>query len=254
MLAMPSEPVPPPEELSSNELGPWSLLLATLSHELRAPLEPVLMAATCFGQDESLRADVREAFQMIARQVTLQARLLGDLLDLARLGRPGLALPSEPTDLHALLREVVAGCRAAAQQKGQRLTTRLRARMPVVAGDPVRLGQVFSNLLRNAVKFTPAGGRITVRSRNGPDGLVMEVQDSGIGIARESLAEIFRPFAQGSPEVAQRFGGLGLGLAIAEKIVLGHGGTISAQSPGPGRGATFRVVLPVAGADASNAA
>jgi signal transduction histidine kinase len=246
---MASEPVGPPEGLCSNALGPPSLFLATLSHELRAPLEPVLMAATCFGQDASLRADVREAFQMIARQVSFQARLLDQLLDLARLDRPGLALPSEPTDLHALLREVVDGCRAAAQQKGQRLTTCLRARTPVVVGDPVRLGQVFSNLLRNAVKFTPAGGRITVRSRSGPNGLVVEVQDSGIGIARESLAEIFRPFAQGSPEVARTFGGLGLGLAIAEKIVLGHGGTLSVRSPGPGQGATFRVVLPVAGAD-----
>ena len=119
----------------------------------------------------------------------------------------------------------------------------------MVAGEPVRLRQVFSNLLGNAVKFTPEGGRIAVRSRNGPNALVVEVQDSGIGIAREALAEIFRPFAQGSPEVAQRFGGLGLGLAIAEKIVLGHGGTLSAQSPGPGQGATFRVVLPVVGAD-----
>jgi signal transduction histidine kinase len=246
---MASEPIRPPEDASLNELGPWSLWLATLSHELRAPLEPVLMAATCCGQDASLRADAREAFQMIARQVSLQARLLGDLLELARLGRHGLAASPEPTDLHALLREVVDGCRAAAHQKGQRLTTQLRARAPAVAGDPVRLRQVFSNLLGNAVKFTPEGGRIAVRSRNGPNTLVVEVQDSGIGIAREALAEIFRPFAQGSPEVAQRFGGLGLGLAIAEKIVLGHGGTLSAQSPGPGCGATFCVVLPVAGAD-----
>jgi signal transduction histidine kinase len=106
---------------------------------------------------------------MIVRQVTLQARLMDDLLDLARLGRHGLAVAPEPTDLHALLREVVDGCRAAAQQKGQRLTTRLRASGPVVHGDPGRLRQVFSNLLRNAVKFTPTGGRIAVRSRNGPE-------------------------------------------------------------------------------------
>ena len=245
---MASEPVRPPEGASLDELGPGSLWFATLSHELRAPLEPVLMAAACLGQDASLRADAREAFQMIARQVSLQARLLGDLLELARLDRHGLAVVPEATDLHALLREAVDDCRAAAQQKGQRLTTRLRARAPVVAGEPVRLRQVFSNLLGNAVKFTPEGGRIAVRSRNGPNALVVEVQDSGIGIAREALAEIFRPFAQGSPEVAQRFGGLGLGLAIAEKIVLGHGGTLSAQSRGPWQGATFRVVLPMAGA------
>jgi signal transduction histidine kinase len=136
-------------------------------------------------------------------------------------------------------------CRSALAAKGLQVSVDLNATKPTVSGEEARLQQVFWNLLQNAAKFTPEGGAVTVCSRDRDGGgVVVEVSDTGAGIAPGLLAKLFDPFEQGGAEVGRRHGGLGLGLAICQGIVQGHGGRIWATSAGPGRGATFTVELP----------
>ncbi len=224
--------------------------LAVLSHELRTPLTPALMTAAALRADETLPPEVREQIEMIERNVTLEARLIDDLLDLTRIANGKLALRTQPCDAHSLLGLVVEMVRSDALEKRHTIDFELSARRSQLTGDPARLQQVFWNLLRNAVKFTPAGGRILVRTcdRAGTAGeepearLCIEVTDNGIGFEPGAAGRIFQPFEQTTS--GHHFGGLGLGLAIARAIVDMHGGTIHATSPGPGQGATFTVDLP----------
>ena len=132
-------------------------------------------------------------------------------------------------------------CREDLAAKNIRVETGLSARHHQVRGDVARLEQVFWNLFKNAAKFTPKGGSLAVRSRDAEDGIVVEVADSGVGISAEALPKIFDPFEQGDPDRMQRFGGLGLGLAISHAIVAAHGGKLAAESPGRDRGTNFRV-------------
>lgn len=235
--------------------------LAQLSHELRTPLTPVLMAATALRDDDKLTADARAQLAMMARNVALEARLIDDLLDLTRIARGKLSLRSEPCDLHSLLGNVVEIIREDAREKEITIELDLAAPHHYLTGDPARLQQIFWNLLRNAVKFTPAGGRVRLRTRDcgrtrdereGRGGcLRVEVNDDGIGFDPASSARLFQPFEQAD---GPRFGGLGLGLAIAHALTDLHGGTISASSPGKGQGATFTVELPGAVAPPAGAA
>ncbi len=224
--------------------------LAQLSHELRTPLTPVLMAAADLREDESLPAHVREQLAMIERNVALEARLIDDLLDLTRVTRGKLALRAEPCEAHDLLRHVVEMMRDDAREKRLEVVLELHAQRTALHGDATRLQQVFWNLLRNAVKFTPSGGRVEVRTRD-EDGtspgrrLWIEVSDNGIGFEPAASERIFQPFEQGMAANDQRFPGLGLGLAIARAVVDLHGGKIRGESTGPGAGAKFTVELPV---------
>ncbi len=222
--------------------------LAALSHELRTPLMPVLMTATSLREDERLPDDVRSDLAMIERNITLEARLIDDLLDLTRIAQGKLLLREEICDAHSLLALAVEIVRDEALEKPVSLHLDLAARMTGMRADPARLQQVFWNLLRNAIKFTPAGGRISVTSRDDADGrLRIEVSDTGIGMPADALETIFRPFEQAGRENNHQFGGLGLGLAIARAIVDLHGGGITAQSEGIGKGATFILELPGGG-------
>lgn len=219
--------------------------LAALSHELRTPLSPVLMLAGAAASDPALPEQLREDFQMIARNVQLEARLIDDLLDLTRISRGKIALNPVSTDLHALLRrtwEIVSGGLADAPPT---LRWECMATAPWVMADPARLSQVFWNLLNNALKFTPASGAITLRTReSGPGRVCIDVADTGRGIPAEALEKIFRPFDQGTLDGSRhRYGGLGLGLAISRAIVELHHGTLHAASEGADRGATFSVEL-----------
>jgi len=228
--------------------------LAQLSHELRTPLTPVLMTAAVMRVDESLPAPVRAQFEMIERNIALEARLIDDLLDLTRVTRGKLTLHAEPCDAHALLGHVVEMVREEAREKRLHLMLDFSAQRSQLHGDSTRLQQVFWNLLRNAVKFTPAGGVIRIRTSDRSEGsagdpgprLCMEVSDTGVGFEPAVSERIFEPFEQAGAADAQRFPGLGLGLAIARAIVDLHGGRIHARSPGHGQGATFAVELPVA--------
>ena len=219
--------------------------LAILSHELRTPLTPVLMCATALEHQESIDPELRAQLSMIRRNVQLEARLIDDLLDLTKVARGTLQLVGAgPIDVHSLLahtREIVEND---ARQKSVHLEFDLTASEHHVRGDATRLHQVFWNLVKNAIKFSIAGGRITVRTFNPvPGQFVLTVEDTGAGITPQILPVIFRAFVQGETREARAGGGLGLGLAISKAIVEAHGGTIRAQSAGPGLGAIFTVEL-----------
>ena len=219
--------------------------LAALSHELRTPLAPVLMAAEEMYRNETLPREIRERLEMVRRNVRLESRLIDDLLDLTGIVRGQLGLQYAPCDLAATLREAIEIVREDAALRGLKLADEIDAAPGWIEGDGTRLKQVFWNLLRNAVKFTPPGGRITVTTRQEPEAQrwILEVTDTGIGIAAEVLPVLFAKFERGERSGDHRFGGLGLGLAISKAIVDLHGGAIGARSDGPGRGATFSVEL-----------
>jgi len=213
--------------------------LAMLGHELRNPLAPILTAVELLARHEPV---AREQ-QIIERHTRHLARLVDDLLDISRVTRGLVELRSEPVSLASVLDRAV--------EVVGRLVTRQHHRLRVASapdvtlqGDPVRLGQVFGNLLTNAAKFTPPGGTIEVSIEKLPDRVRIAVRDDGRGIARDHLARIFEPFVQ-VDRGHDAHGGLGLGLAIVHSLVKRHGGTITAHSDGPGRGAVFTVELPV---------
>jgi signal transduction histidine kinase len=220
--------------------------LAVLSHELRTPLTPALaLASDLETNPPSDPAAWREALGVIRRNIELEARLVDDLLDLTRISRGKLRIASVPVDLHRTLRDALTIAEPMLREKNIAVTADLTAADHLVRGDAARLAQVFANLLTNAAKFTPEAGRVTVRTANAEGELRVAVVDTGIGIAPEVLPKIFDAFRQGGDGTTRRFGGLGLGLAVARNLVEAHGGRISATSPGRDRGATFNVALPV---------
>ncbi len=219
--------------------------LAALSHELRTPLTPVLMSAAALEKEPGIEPKLRRQFGMMRRNVELEARLIDDLLDLTRVSHGKLQLRlGGPVDVHSLLAHAEQIVRHDARTKSLALRFELAADDHHIAGDAVRISQVFWNLLNNAVKFTPAGGRITVRTVNLVAGqLMVTVRDNGIGIDEHTLPFVFRAFEQGDVRGLQPCSGLGLGLSISKAIVELHGGVIRAESAGPGRGAAFTVEL-----------
>jgi PAS domain S-box-containing protein len=219
--------------------------LAVLSHELRTPLTPVLLSLTAMQESDAIAEDLRSTLEMIRRSVELEARLIDDLLDITRIARGKLPLSLEVVDVHGLIRQTAEICRSEIEKGRIQLHLDLAAERSHTRADPARLHQVLWNLVKNAVKFTPAEGTVAVRSRNegDPERLVLEVSDTGIGIEPENLDRIFNAFDQGESNVTRRFGGLGLGLAISRALVRAHGGTLTARSAGAGQGATFRVEL-----------
>lgn len=220
--------------------------LAALSHELRTPLTPALMSLLALEREEKVSDFIRSELTMIRRNIELETRLIDDLLDLTRIANGKLELHMAPVDLHAVLMRAVDICRPSLDAKQQRLILQLSARHTGTSGDAVRLQQVLWNLLRNAVKFTPNGGTITVTSENEQDGrLQFEVQDTGIGFEPEAESKLFVAFEQSGRGITRQFGGLGLGLTISRSIVEAHGGAIRGHSRGPGTGATFTVNLPL---------
>jgi len=221
--------------------------LATLSHELRTPLTPVLALASALEADEELPPRVRQALSVIRRNVELEARLIDDLLDLTRISRGKLELRREVVDLRQLLAHAIEVCCGVDFGSDRiRLALELGARDHRVWADASRLTQVLWNLLHNAVKFTPEGGEVRVRSWDEDDGrtLAVEVADNGIGIDPELLPRIFDAFEQTDRQITRRFGGLGLGLSLSRAIVGMHGGTLAAASPGHDRGSVFTLRLP----------
>ena len=221
--------------------------LAVLSHELRTPLNPILLAASSMLERPADPEEVRPTLEMIRQNVNLQARLIDDLLDVMRIVRGKMPLHWEVADCHGLIRQSLQMCQSEVFGKELRLELDLGAQDHFLNADPARFQQVIWNLVKNAVKFTPAGGSIAIRTRN-PEGeeggqIAVEVADTGIGIEPEILPLIFDPFQQGETQITRKFGGLGLGLAICRGIVEAHGGTLVAESGGTGRGTTFRIVL-----------
>ena len=219
--------------------------LAVLSHELRTPLTPVLMAVAALEHDPDLRPEVREDLTMMKRNIELETKLIDDLLDLSRITSGKLALKIETVDLNEAIRHVCGICRADLLARRVRFAAELHGAPAPVAADSARLQQVLWNVLKNAIKFTPEGGRIRVTTSLLDGGRwEVRVEDSGAGISAEALPRIFDAFEQGSVAVTRQFGGLGLGLAICKALVGLHAGSIRAESAGPGKGATFIIELP----------
>jgi len=219
--------------------------LALLSHELRTPLTPALAAASYLAEHEELPPELREEVTAIRRNVQFEARLIDDLLDLTRITRGKLQLNPEAVDAHRLVQNALTIVHEDIVRKGLEVVTDLGASEHHVWADPIRIQQVFWNLLTNAVKFTPPGGKIAIRTSNGEGRFLFQITDTGVGIEPEHQARIFNAFEQGEVSVIRQFGGLGLGLTIAQTLLTLHGGTISVQSEGKDRGASFRVTLDV---------
>jgi PAS domain S-box-containing protein len=217
--------------------------LAVLSHELRTPLTPVLLTAQAL-EKRDLPADLHRSIELIRRNVDLEALLVDDLLDVTRITHGKLELKRQPVDLHRLTENAVETCRGDALDRRQALLVELGAGEHFAEADPARMQQVLWNLVQNAVKFTGEGGTIRVASDNPSPGTIrIRVSDTGRGIAPEALERVFDPFEQEGPG-GRSHKGLGLGLAISRALIQLHGGSIHAQSPGIGLGATFTVTLP----------
>ncbi len=220
--------------------------LATVSHELRSPLGTIL-AWTQLLQRGRLDAEATaHAVDVIERTVRLQTRLIEDLLDVARITAGKLHLELSRVDVRDAVRALVDTFSVAAETKSVELVYEPGREALPVRADAVRLQQVFGNVVTNAVKFTPQGGRVVIDAGRVDDTVEVVVRDSGIGMSAEVVARVFERFHQADVVGAGRYGGLGLGLEIARYLVTLHGGTIEAESDGVGRGSTFRVGLPLA--------
>jgi PAS domain S-box-containing protein len=219
--------------------------LAALSHELRTPLTPALAAASYLADNaEKLPAGFGPEIDTIRRNVQLQARLIDDLLDLTRVTRGKLELRFARVDAHEIVREALGITQTQLLEKGLKTSLELNAKKHHIWADPIRIQQVFWNLISNAVKFTPAGGRVEIRTFNDDrHHLVFEITDTGIGIESTRQQSLFQPFEQGERAIPRQFGGLGLGLAISKHLIDLHDGAIAVGSRGRSFGATFKVTL-----------
>ena len=223
--------------------------LAVLSHELRTPLNTVLGYSRMLKRDaDRMTGALRErALDALERNADTLTRLVNDVLDTSRIVTGKLRLAFENCSIERLVTEGLETVKPAADAKGLTLETRLEPSLTVM-GDHDRLLQVMWNLLSNAIKFTPSGGHVLVEARKRHGTVELVVSDSGVGIAREHLPYVFQRFWQAHTGVSREYGGLGIGLALARHLVEMHGGSISAESEGLGRGATFMISLPTAGA------
>jgi PAS domain S-box-containing protein len=217
--------------------------IAVLSHELRSPLTPISIALD--GMETETPTEHSKMFiDMIRRNLDLELRLIDDLLDVTRITRGKLAMKLETFDAHTKIRQTAEMLRNEMNQKHLQYTEMMNATDHHILADPARFQQIIWNLLRNAVKFTPENGCIFVDSTNEGGMLIITVRDTGIGMSEEAMKHIFRPFVQGMPSIARKYGGLGLGLTIARALTQNFSGKLSAASEGPGRGTTFTVELP----------
>jgi len=218
--------------------------LALLSHELRNPLTPVIAMVGELEASASDSTEVRRALEVIRRNVELEARLIDDLLDITRIAKGKLQLTLETVGVHEILQRSYEICREEIAAKDLKIEFRLRAKQEHVKADPARLQQVFWNLIKNSVKFTPEKGQIIIETLNPtPNSIEIRTTDTGIGIEEDKMSTIFNAFEQGQSSITRRFGGLGLGLAISKAMVAAHGGVIKAESHGRDKGTTFVVTL-----------
>jgi PAS domain S-box-containing protein len=219
--------------------------VAMVSHELRTPLNAIV-GWTELLANEATDADTRRrGIDVLRRNTRIQVQLVSDLLDVSRMLSGKLRIEMRRVDLSVLVDDAVQIAQPPARTKTVRLEWAENAREVVLLGDPARLQQVISNLLSNALKFTPAGGAVAVSLRRFDTHAEVSVADTGVGIKPEFLSSVFDRFRQADASTTRRFGGLGLGLAIVKQLVEMHGGSVRAESPGEGKGSTFTVSLPV---------
>lgn len=226
-------------------------VLAVLSHELRTPLTAISCAADLLelGHDAADQLDKtevppkfdRSAVAIIRRNLQAMVRLISELLDLTHMAKGVLRLKLERIDAHEVIRLALKNLESWQKLTKVGMFLQLQAQHHHIRADAGKLEQILSNLIGNALKFTPTGGRILILTRNEGDKLAIEVSDTGIGISAEALGRIFSPFQQGDSSIHPRFGGLGLGLSIARTLTAAHGGTLEVESNGIGKGADFTV-------------
>jgi signal transduction histidine kinase len=227
--------------------------LATLSHELRTPINAIVGWSRLLKAGKLDPGGVARALDVIDRNAQIQVQLIDDLLDVGRIVAGSLRLCLEPVDLRSVVAAAIDSIRPVSDVKKVRIAAAVNGE-PSILGDRNRLQQVVWNLLSNAIKFTPSGGEIEIRVEPSDTDAVLWVRDNGIGISPDFLPFVFEPFRQADSSTARSHTGLGLGLAIVRHLVELHGGTASAESDGPGRGATFKVRLPLASAPKRSAA
>ena len=222
----------------------WLRFIDTLSHELKTPLTSIIAAAGLLEEELQTTTDesIRKLIQTIIRNSNSLESRLAELLDIVKTGSGKLQLQFEPVDIKSLILGTCMQISPLLHNKGQKLTTELPDSLPIIQGDGQRLEQVLLNLMNNATKFTPDGGTIIVRVRKQDNGLVVEVQDNGIGIAKEQQDRLFKPYSRVQSD-RQRHPGLGLGLALSKQVVELHGGRIWVESE-TGKGSTFSFFLP----------
>lgn len=222
----------------------WLRFIDTLSHELKTPLTSIIAAAGLLAEELQNTADdsLKKLMQTIIHNANTLETRLAELLDIVKTGSGKLQLQFEPVDMKSLIQGTCLQVSPLLRNKDLKLTTELPNSMPIIHGDGPRLEQVMLNLMTNAAKFTPAGGIITIRARQQDNGLVVDVQDNGIGIAREEQSRLFKPYSRLSSD-RQRHPGLGLGLALSKQVVELHGGRIWVNSE-PGKGSTFSFFVP----------
>lgn len=219
--------------------------LAIVSHELRTPLNVVYGSASMLQSGTLSPEGTARSWASLNRNLQMLMQIIDDLLDISRIVTGKLALEIERLDAVALLREIIEEFKTAAEARGVDLSIDCAGDAAWIDADRGRFRQIFSNLLSNALKFTAEGGTIDVRCTSSDDTLRLDVIDTGIGIDPEFLPRLFERFSQGDATVQRTHAGLGLGLAITRELVSRHGGSVTATSGGPGRGATFSVVLPL---------
>lgn len=219
--------------------------LAVLSHELRSPLNPILGWAKLLQTKKFDAAKTTEALKTIERNAKLQAELIEDLLDVSRILRGKLSLNVGAIDLRAIVHAAIETVHLSSEAKAIQIETTFEPNIGQVSGDSARLQQIIWNLLSNAIKFTPSGGKVNIRLAQIDAQIQITVSDTGKGISPEFLPFVFDYFRQADSTTTRKFGGLGLGLAIVRHLVELHGGTVRADSPGEGQGATFTVNLPL---------
>ena len=218
--------------------------LAMLAHELRNPLAPIRAGADLLQRTGGADPQLRRTSEIISRQVDHMVHLVDDLLDVSRVTRGLIAIEQKPVDAHRAVCDAVEQARPAIAQRGHQLHTVLGEQHPLVLGDHKRLVQVVVNLLNNAGKYTPPGGRIEVGMRVGAGEVEIEVRDNGIGIDAGLLPRVFDTFTQATRTAGRAEGGLGLGLALVKRLTELHGGKVAAGSAGLGQGSSFTVTLP----------
>jgi signal transduction histidine kinase/ActR/RegA family two-component response regulator len=220
--------------------------LATISHELRTPLSAILGWTRMLRMGQLSPENSAKALDTIERNARAQSQLVDDLLDVSRIITGKLRMDVRPSDPNSFIDAAVEAVKPAADAKGVRVQKVVDTGAISIPGDPVRLQQVVWNLLANAIKFTPRGGRVQIRSERVNSHLEIVVSDTGQGISPDFLPHVFDRFRQADQKTSRQHGGMGLGLAIVRHLVEMHGGSVRASSDGEGKGATFTVMLPIA--------
>ncbi|HEX4000259.1 MAG TPA: response regulator [Pirellulales bacterium] len=228
--------------------------LATLSHELRTPLSAIVGWSQVLQRGDPTPEELIEGLAAIDRNAKAQTQLIADLLDVSRISSGKLRLEIEAIDPAKMIESALNAVHQAAEAKNISVDLSIDPEAGPVRGDPARLQQVIWNLMTNAVKFTPKGGRIHIELQRINSNVRITVRDNGEGISADLLPNLFKRFQQGDASTTRRHGGLGLGLAIVKHLVEMHGGTVVAASEGEGKGATFTVELPVAAIQTRSAA